>query len=99
MTHDELIEVIAAHRDGKTLQVKGSIHGRWEECPPRKLTLLEVLADIAGGDTFRAKPEPRRLYVPIDATGRLWVNCYHCLKDAETASDGCEVIEFMEVLK
>lgn len=58
MTHDEMIAVIQAHRDGKSLQWRFAKGGdcEWKECPP----------PIQGGafnfelHYFRIKPKPTK---------------------------------------
>lgn len=56
MTHDEMIAVIAAHRDLKAVQwrLKSNIGqwNRWFDCPPDHKNWNFVVAD------FRIKPEP-----------------------------------------
>ena len=92
MTHDEMITVIAAHRDKKALQVKGSTHGKWEDYLPSKFSLLDVLSDIAGGDTFRVKPEPRQGFVPDTFV-------YDTRELAQQFFPQAEIIKFVEVVR
>jgi hypothetical protein len=66
MTHDEIIDVIAAHRDGKPLQQKSSTG--WLSYRPD--SLQEILRYLTSPKLMvRPKPEPRRIYVIWDANG------------------------------
>ena len=89
MTHDEMIAVIAAHRDGKTLQVSNC--GKWRDCGPGE-RLMDIIADIAGGDTFRVKPEPRRGFVAD-------VVVYPTEAAARTCFPKATIIEVVEVVQ
>ena len=64
MTHDEIIAVIAAHRDGKLLQIL-----RDQEWQQESFKTAELLHNLAFGLKIRPKPEPRRVYVLWDAAG------------------------------
>ena len=61
MTHDEMIAVIAAHKEGKEIQFKFKNLPDWEKC-------REPIWDFHAFD-YRVKPEPREPMV-------IWVNEY-----------------------
>ena len=90
MTHDEMIAVIAAHRDGRAIQVKRRSGHRWWNCDG-KVKLADILSDMAGGDTFRIRPEPRRGFFP-DVL-------YETREEAARYFPQVEIIEFVEVEK
>lgn len=58
MTHDEIIAVVTAHRDGKAIQWKGKnvSAGNWVD------NVKEPAWDFMCND-YRVKPEPRELWV------------------------------------
>ena len=78
MTHDEMIAVIQAHKDGKTIQARNRDIGVWDDVDP-----------IWRFDScdYRVKPEPREwilnpeagICVPYDtlATTEIRKNCVH----------------------
>jgi hypothetical protein len=94
MTHDEIIAVIAAHRDGKPLQQKGSVG--WLNYKPASMEdLLFRLGRPMSTLTLRPKPEPRRVYVPFNAGDCTGV-AYTDLASAESAWLDCEIVAFVE---
>ena len=94
MTHDEIIDVIAAHRDGKPLQQKGTV--AWLNYKPAGLEdLLFHLSCPVGPVTIRPKPEPRRVYVPCDANGCCG-KAYSLLDYAEREYPNAEIVTFVE---
>ena len=64
MTHDEMIAVIAAHRDGEAIQIRGHGDSPWTEVQdgdsPR---WLFALCD------YRIKPEPLECWVNVYGDG------------------------------
>ena len=54
MTHDEMIAVIQAHKDGKTIQVRGKGRPKWHD-------RTRPSWDFDSCD-YRVKPEPRVAY-------------------------------------
>jgi hypothetical protein len=96
MTHDEIIAVIAAHRDGKPLQQKGS--AGWLNYRPASLP--EILRALTSPTLIvRPKPEPRRVYVLWDAAGCTGA-AYSQREFAEKyARSDWEIIAFVEELK
>jgi hypothetical protein len=62
MTHDEMIAVIAAHRDGKALQTKSNERdSKWEDCPCPLWNFAYV--------DYRVKPEPQSIFIPLAHSG------------------------------
>lgn len=60
MTHDEIITVLQAHKEGKPLECF-SVMYRWE--PSEQLSLEAILHDITNNETsYRIAPNPE--YVP-----------------------------------
>ena len=90
MTHDEIIAVIAAHRDNKPLQLYTT--GQWTDTVIELGRLIEL---IAGSWKFRVKPEPRRIYVPWEALG-VARGLYMDRKYAERLNPNCEIVTFVE---
>lgn len=64
MTHNEMIEVIQAHRDGKTVQCRLQKHQEdWYDAEP----------DWNFYDfDYRIKPEPREWWVNVYKTFSVW---------------------------
>jgi len=91
MTHDEIIEVIAAHRTGKALQVRRHDSSKWWNCDS-KAKLTDLLTDLAHGDTFRVKPEPRRGWMPA-------MLLFQGHNDAVQAFPQADIIEVAEVIR
>jgi len=89
MNHNEMIEVIAAHRDGKALQCwshAGQTWVNWEHSE------ADQLRRSMGATKFRVKPEPRRGFVAD-------VFAYETRAVAEKLFPQAEIIEFVEVVK
>lgn len=61
MTHDEMIAVIKAHKEGKRIQYNDD--GQWRDCPGNDPGWY------FGSISYRVKPEPPK---PLD----VWVNQY-----------------------
>tara|TARA_R110000764_G_scaffold40882_1_gene91455 strand:- start:3142 stop:3450 length:309 start_codon:yes stop_codon:yes gene_type:complete len=74
MTHDEMIEVIKAHKDGKVIQFRPRIvRGEW-------MTMTKGVAPIWNFDMteYRVKPEPKEYWlVPYVAMLGFMVFEYH----------------------
>ena len=85
MTHNELIAVIAAHRDGKTIQRQ---YGqRWIDIE----SLDELVVQLDEG-IVRVKPEPRRLWIPD-------VMAYTTRDGAARAFPDANILEVVEVVQ
>lgn len=63
MTHDEMISVIQAHKDGKTIQIKGNISGEWNDADSPRFNFVQC--------TYRIKPEPLVLWAEYKHDGKL----------------------------
>lgn len=98
MTHDEIIAVIAAHREGKSLQVQARNTRQWLDCL-QEATLEDILSDAVGGEKFRVKPEPRRLFVPLAHSGGLVKRHYGTLAALRAEWPNGEYAEFVEVVQ
>lgn len=59
MTHDEFIEIVKAHRDGKTIEVLNT----WAYSEPRWETAKSFLIDVISGTPYRIKPEAREVWI------------------------------------
>jgi hypothetical protein len=68
MDHNELIELIEAHRDGKTLQF--SIGGKSYDYNIKDLA--EFMDDFDISNDWRVKPEPREWHLWLDGNGNLY---------------------------
>jgi hypothetical protein len=89
MTHDEMIEVIAAHRDGRDLQWWREHDKTWvdlETCNIERLRWTMASTDV------RVKPQPRRVFVPAVMT-------YTTRDGAQRAFPRDDIIEVVEVVK
>lgn len=90
MTHDEMIAVIQAHKDGKIIQSKSK--GK-----------LGKFSDVEGNDPtwnfnaadYRVKPEPHTAYAVIDKGGNTyWYNnrtLFSTSKEADNALEHAEL--------
>ena len=85
MTHDEHIEIVAAHRDGKTIQRKYGL--RWIDIEDWDELIVQLHEGIV-----RIKPEPRRGFFPDVFT-------YDTREEATRHFPQAEIIEFVEVLR
>ena len=65
MTHDEMIEVIAHHKNGGKVECKCKGDGVWI----RECHLDEYGYNFADFD-YRAKPEPMVVYVEFNSAGK-----------------------------
>ena len=90
MTHDEMIEVIAAHGDGKTLQWWKSKENQWTDWTLREYTVDQLLRGMTI-TKFRVKPQPRRLFIPD-------VMAYTTREGARRAFPQANILEVVEVL-
>jgi hypothetical protein len=79
MTHDEMIAVITAHRDGKKVEFRRNGDDRWG-------VVDDPVWDFALGE-YRIKPEPPK-------PREWWVNVYsnpdrNCLHTSRERADKC----------
>ena len=59
MTHDEMIAVIQAHKDGKVIQWRDRHGGRWLDTVDNPVWAFNL-------NIYRVKEEPREFYVYYD---------------------------------
>jgi len=64
MTHDEMIAVIQAAKEGKTIQIKGNIYGEWNDASGCRFNFVQC--------QYRIKPEPLVLWVAFHSDGGLY---------------------------
>jgi len=87
MKHDEMIEVIQAHKDGKRIQLSGKhASASWfdTDCPGFSF----------GEYDYRVKPEPRKiLKVDCKLAGLVGTTCGNC------TGGFCKVVKFLEVIE
>lgn len=69
MTHDEMIAVIQAAKEGKTIQIKGNISGEWNDASGCRFNFVQC--------QYRIKPEPLVLWVVYRG------KCLHLSSDNE----------------
>ena len=94
MTHDEIIAILEAHRDGKPLQQKGSVG--WLNYRPINLgNLLFNLGKVDSTLTLRPKPKPRRVYVPCSISGAVDFG-YTSAEKARDDYPDSEIVAFVE---
>jgi hypothetical protein len=94
MTHDEMIAVIAAHRDGKSLQIHHV--KQWKDTT---LTLDRLVELMHGNWHFRVKPEPQSIFIPLAHSGDLVKRYYETLTKLRAEWPDSEYKEFVEVVK
>ena len=63
MTHDEMIAVITAHKEGKTIQFRWRSEIKWQDtaCPAWNF----------GDHDYRVKPEPLEIWVNVYSDGTI----------------------------
>jgi len=86
MTHDELIAVVTAHRDGKQIQLCYTTG--WRDIDVTAYRLGELLSDEYA---FRVKPNPRRGFVAK-------VRVYATREMAQVRFPDDDIIEMVEVV-
>ena len=94
MTHDEMIAIIAAHKDGKVIEwaTKNELPLKWTPKP-------KALSFNFGTFDYRIKPEPRAIYVNEMASGNL-ESCNYMLEQVakdQARRDGLITRKFIEV--
>lgn len=91
MTHDEMIAVISAHRDGRPIEWKPNGGSNWFEVEPNAKSMnWNFLAN-----DFRIKPQPKEFWVYRRASslGEWNVLTYNPARNTEV-----EIIHVREVL-
>lgn len=90
MTHDEMIAVIQAHKDGKKLEYRTKGMVGWDD-------VTNVVWSFHSTD-YRVKPEPRTFWVNVYPTGEKFA--YETKEDADGAASRHrkECIEVVEKL-
>ncbi len=89
MTHDEMIAVIAAHKDGKTIQIKGNISGEWNDADSPRFNFVQC--------TYRIKPEPLVLWGVYCGADLFYVTSKESdAKTAYTTVDDRRIKKFVE---
>ena len=88
MTHDEIIAVVQAHKNGKQIQCKARNTAIWGDagCPNWAFHNTD----------YRVKPEPREFILPLDANGNIATEGQH---GAIGVIQAAEVIKVREVLE
>lgn len=84
MTHDEIIEIITAHRDKVPLQIQGS-DAQWLDA---NIAINCILDSIGNGIDWRLKPKPREIWVNEYRTG-LSANQFNSPDVAAKWADVC----------
>ena len=69
MTHDEMIAVIAAHRDGKAIQFSSRYSG--QSMPWGDYTIDGPSWNFSAYD-YRIKPEPLECWVNVNNAGQIY---------------------------
>ena len=98
MTHDEMIEVIKAHKDGKDLEVKSKMRGAaWYSRPNKGPNDVRLNFDDYD---YRVKKEPRMLYARIDERGYVGsASTDRTVIEKSHRAHGGEIVKFMEVME
>ena len=89
MTHDEMIEVIQAHKEGRVIQQQPHGLDYWEtDTPDWNFTTQD----------FRVKPEPREFEITVCPVNKRKCSCpINC--EASCASMRVEKIKVREVIE
>ena len=90
MTHDEMIAVIAAHRDGAAVEARYSLNGEW--------FLLETPRWTTNGTEYRIKPEPMVVWVNMYPSHVGGVYSSEAIANAASAPTGV-ARKFIEVIE
>jgi hypothetical protein len=94
MTHDEMIAVIQAHKDGKLIECRGKEFISWSPAH-------NPAWDFRGYD-YRIKPEPRRIWVNYygnDDYGNACLSRENADRECRVIASRLDCIEFVEVFK
>jgi hypothetical protein len=93
MTHDEMIAVIQAHREGKKIQVRDRVNGEpWDD-----LQSNESFNFV--GFEYRVRPEPREwVLVPFAKSSRSEDGYLYGLRPIHDAVKFIELIHVREVI-
>lgn len=90
MTHDEMIAVIQAHRDGKAIEYTYGKHGWMSATTPSW--------DFSAY-TYRVKPEPREWWVVLAKDKTVFLTGYPTESLARSNWPDYDVVKVREVLK
>ena len=92
MTHEEMIAVIQAHKDGKIIQSRDYIEDNWIDCDP--------IWDF-NESMYRIKPEPREWWMLLDTDEPLSISCYRSSRYAGIRQNeiGGEIVHVREVIE
>lgn len=91
MTHQEMIDVIQAHKDDKVIEAEHKNARHWEQCKEPNWNFHAF--------NYRVKPEPRRFWINVYPN----TNIYMVHPSSQAAAEGSkgmqgETIEVVEVL-
>ena len=90
MTHDEILAVVTANRDGQPIEWWNVLTRQW--LPWEQTDAAFLLSALSARAKLRVKPEPRRGFVAD-------VFVYPTEAAARTCFPQAEIIEFLEVVK
>ena len=88
MTHDQMIDVISAHKKGKTIQT--FVSGNWVDSDIPTWNFYTYM--------YRVKPEPRELFALIDDSKDYVVAIAYSIDKLSTNLSNTRVIKVREVL-
>jgi len=91
MNHDEMIEVIQAHKDGKTIQLRHKNQPKWVD-------FSKPLWNFDNTD-YRVKPEPREFYIDLNSNGTVQCGLPVRASDGSASSLASETIKVREVIE
>ena len=90
MTHDELIEVVKANRDGQPIEWYNALTQKWLLW--EHTDAADLLSALGARAKLRVKPEPRRLWIPD-------VMAYTTRDGAARAFPDANILEVVEVVQ
>lgn len=79
MTHDEMIEVIKAHKEGKKIQEKLNGASEWRDCSSRNFNFYAY--------NYRVKPEELTIYIIRNPLGVLFASLSNSWHDSKVVKE------------
>lgn len=92
MTHDEMIEVLQAAKDGKTIQWFKPFEGKWYDC------IVSPSWDFSKL-TYRVKRDPREWWINVYANGEFWVYQTKTIADKNAGDARLECVHVRDVIE
>lgn len=92
MNIDDMIEVLQAYKEGKSIEVMGLTSGQWFQSLEPSFCFRDF--------NYRVKPEPKEYYLKIGSDGDVMDGIVACSRDRYlTWSEGSRVIKVKEIIE